>query len=153
MAQTEPARAKNWAPRFSLLTVLLLMVLLACGITIFRLWREVGPLRVEVRELRNETGRLAIDDPAKPHVVEVRTNDDFTWKWRVWIPEGRAYRIQLATQDIPAKGYPATHGMISMDQPGEHWIEYRITPNPDSEHWMDKLTTSTGSGVVPLNPG
>jgi hypothetical protein len=121
------------------------MALLACGITIFSLWREVGPLRVEVRELRNETGRLSIDDPSKPHVVEVRTDDEFTWKWRVWIPAGRAYRVKLATQDIPAKGYPTTQGMISMEEPGEHWIEYRIAPNPDSEQWMDKLTTSNGS--------
>jgi hypothetical protein len=105
----------------------------ACGITIFSLWREVGPLRVEVRELRNETGRLSIDDPSKPHVVEVRTDDEFTWKWRVWIPAGRAYRVKL------------TQGMISMEEPGEHWIEYRIAPNPDSEQWMDKLTTSNGS--------
>jgi hypothetical protein len=121
------------------------MALLACGITIFSLWREVGPLRVEVRELRNETGRLSIDDPSKSHVVQVRTDDDFTWKWRVWIPEGRAYRLQVATQDIPAKGYPATRGMISLDDAGEIWIEYRIAPSQDSENWMDKLTTPTGS--------
>lgn len=142
--ETTPT-TKRWIPRFSLLTVLLLMALSACGITIFRLWYEVGPLRVEVRELRNETGRLSIDDPSKPHVVQVRTNDEFTWKWRVWIPAGRAYRIQLAVQDIPKKGYPKTQGMILLDEPGEMWIEYRIAPSPGSENWMDKLTTSSGS--------
>jgi hypothetical protein len=120
------------------------MALLACGITIFRLWREVGPLQVEVRELRSETGRLSIDDPSKPHVVQVRTNDDFTWKWRIWIPEGRAYRLQMATQDIPAKGYPATNGMISLEQPGEVWAEYRIAPSQDSKDWMDRMTTPSG---------
>lgn len=124
--------------------MLLMMALLACGITIFRLWHEVGPLHVEVRQLRNETGRLSIDDASKPHVVQVRTNDEFTWKWRVWIPEGRAYRLQLATQDIPKTGYPATQGMILLDEPGETWIEYRIAPSPN-HHWMDKLSTSTAS--------
>jgi hypothetical protein len=36
-------------------------------------------------------------------------------------------------------------GMMSFEEPGEHWIEYRIAPSTDSEHGMDKLTTSNGS--------
>ena len=44
-----------------------------------------------------------------------------------------------------AEGYPPTQGMMSLDQPGEHWIEYRVAPSPDSKHWMDKLSTANGS--------
>jgi hypothetical protein len=121
------------------------MALLACGITIAQLWREVGPLREKNRGLRDEVGRFSIDDPTKTNVIEVRTTVDFTWKWRVWIPEGRAYRLQMATEDIPKTGYPAARGTISLDEPGEKWIEYRIAPSPNSEHWMDELSTPTAS--------
>jgi hypothetical protein len=121
------------------------MTIVGLSIVVAQLWREVGPLREENRGLRDEVGRLSIDDPTKTSVIDLRTTDDFTWKWRVWIPEGRAYRLQMATEDISKTGYPSARGTISLDEAGETWIEYRITPSPNSEHWMDKLSTPTAS--------
>jgi hypothetical protein len=135
----------RFRPRISLLTSLLLMTIVGLTIVVAQLWREVVPLREENRGLRDEVGRLSIDDPTKTSVIEVRTTDDFTWKWRVWIPEGRAYQLQMATEDIPKTGYPESRGTISLDEPGETWIEYRIAPSPNSELWMDKLSTPTAS--------
>ena len=60
-----PTESQSRRPRFSLLTLLLLMAIAAMGIVIWQLWSEVEPLRAEVRNLRLETGRLTIDDPAK----------------------------------------------------------------------------------------
>jgi hypothetical protein len=108
-----------WTPRFSILTALLLMTIVGLAIVATRLWREVDPLRAELGRLRDEVGALSIDDPAKPCAIEVRTTSDDTWKWRVWIPEGRAYELHVATENIPKKDIPADQGMIVLEDSGE----------------------------------
>ena len=121
------------------------MTILGMAIVIAQLWREVGPMRVQLRQLRDEVGRLTIDDPTKFHAIRVRSDNDYLWKWRVWVPEGREYRINMATQGIPKDGYPQSQGMITHDQTGESWIEYRIVKDPNSNSWTDKLSTPSGS--------
>ena len=61
------------------------------------------------------------------------------------MPEGREYHVQMAGQDIPKDGFPAPQGMISLDQPGESWIEYRLTYDPQTKSWSDTMSTPTGS--------
>lgn len=135
----------RFRPRISLLTAILLMTILGMAIVLVQLWREVKPMRTQLRQLRDEVGRLSIDDPAKFHAIRVRSDNDYLWKWRVWVPEGREYRIYLATEDIPKEGYPQSQGMITLDHAGESWIEYRIAKDPNSNNWMDKLSTPSGS--------
>ncbi len=134
-----------WLPRFSLSSALLLMTIVGLAIVVVQLWREVGPLRANVRRLRDEVGALSIDDPTKPCAIRVRTNDEFTWKWRLWIPEGRAYVLKNSNKNIPKQGLAASHGSIAMDEPGETWIEYQIAPDPTSGIWMDRLCTPHAS--------
>jgi hypothetical protein len=134
-----------WRPRFSLLTALLLMTIVGMAISLVRLWREVGPLRADVLRLRNEVGALMIDDETKPCAIRVRTSDDLTWKWRVWIPQGREYLLRCAGESIPKQGFPAGNSSISLSTAGEIWIEYHIAFDPRSQTWQDKLTTRTGS--------
>ena len=68
----------RFRPRISILNALLLTTIVAMAIVIVQLWREVGPLRTEVRQLRNQTGKLSILDPTKTHAIEVATLDDLT---------------------------------------------------------------------------
>jgi hypothetical protein len=131
---------RRW-PRFSLLTALMLMTIMGLLITVAKLWREVGPLRADVLRLRNEVGSLTIDDATKPHAIRVRTSDDFTWKWRISIPQGREYVLKCACESIPKQGFPAEQGSITLSEPGEVWIEYRIAFDPQSKTWQDRLST------------
>jgi hypothetical protein len=135
----------SFRPRISILTALLLMAMLGMAIVIVQQWRLIKPMRDELTSLRNETGRLAIDDPTKFHAIEVRTDGECVWKWRVWVPEGREYQINIATENIPKDAFPSNNGMIVLSKPGESWIEYRITKDPDGKSWMDQLSTSNGS--------
>ncbi|HEY4235236.1 MAG TPA: hypothetical protein VGM76_17530 [Lacipirellulaceae bacterium] len=130
--------------RFSLLTALLLTAIVAMAMVIMLFWREIGPLRSEVRRLRNEVGTLSIDDETKPCAIRVRTVDDFTWKWRLWIPKCREYLLKH-DDSIPKQGFPAGQGSIALSEPGEIWIEYRIAFDPRSKTWQDKLTTPSAS--------
>jgi hypothetical protein len=132
-------------PRLSIRTALLLMTILGMAIVIIQQWKLIKPMRDELTMLREETGRLSIEDRTKFHAIKVRTDGEYLWKWRVWIPDGREYQLNIATQDIPKDGYPSGNGMITLDKPGESWIEYRIAKDPDGKNWMDKLSTPSGS--------
>src|SRR5687767_8697943 len=96
----------GFRPRISLLTALLFITIAGMAIVIVQLWREVGPLRVEVRRLRDETGVLSVDDPTKIHAIQVQTENDLTWKWRVWIPENRIYVLRSVGGGVPTVGLP-----------------------------------------------
>jgi hypothetical protein len=130
----------RFQPRFSLFTALPLMTIVGLAIVVVLQWREVGPLRGEVRRLHDEVGALSIDDPAKPCAIEIRTNDDFTWKWRFWIPKGQNYELRYLAGEIPEEGIPSPSGMSSLIEPGEYWVQYKISRDP-SGIWFDKLET------------
>jgi hypothetical protein len=131
--------------RFSLLTLLLVMALAALGVTVLQLYRELVPMRAELRRLRDEVGELSIEDDELFHAIEVRTPEEFVWKWRIWIPEGAAYTLHHTSEKIPKRGFPASHSTITLTNPGEQWVEYRISRNARSGKWMDGLLTSMGS--------
>src|SRR5882724_1348501 len=97
--------------RLSLLNLFCLTAIVALSIVIALLWREVVPLRTEIRQLRNEVGKLTIDDPTKVAVIQFHQNDDeLTWRWRVWIPAGHSYRLRWIDAAIPRTEFPALGG-------------------------------------------
>ncbi|MCI0492400.1 MAG: hypothetical protein L0Z07_05650, partial [Planctomycetes bacterium] len=61
----QPEQHWRFRPRFTLLTLLLLMTIVAMAIAMIQLWREVGPLRADNRRLRQEFGYLSIRDENK----------------------------------------------------------------------------------------
>jgi hypothetical protein len=83
---SEETTTPRWSPRFSLLTLTLLTAIVALAMTVRSLWREVGPLREQVRHLEVELGHLDVTDAERPHVIAVRTDDPLTWRWRVYLP-------------------------------------------------------------------
>lgn len=104
--------------RFSILTLLLITAIVALVLTVVQLYRDLSPLRTEVQQLREETGQLAISDPAALQAIGVETYSDWAWKWRIWIPAGKAYSVHYAASDIPPRReYPAN--TRSFDLPAE----------------------------------
>jgi hypothetical protein len=113
----------HWRPRLSLLSALLLMTIVGLSIAVTQLWREVGPLRAKVSLLRNETGRLSVDDPTQIHAIEVRTSEPLLWKWRVWVPDGRTGRYFLLFANISA-------ALASLQTAAKMTIAPNTTPDP-----------------------
>lgn len=136
---------RSWRPRLSLLSLLLLMTIVGMAIVIARLWHEVGPLRAEVRKLRDEVGALSIDDPKKVYAIQVRMTPDYVWKWRVWVPEGRSYLLKYAGENIPKAGIPKPNGFITVNKSGETWVQYNISPEAAATRWAGSLQTPGGS--------
>jgi hypothetical protein len=121
------------------------MTIVGLAIVTTRLYREVGPLRAEVRQLRDEVGVLSIDDPTKVYAIGVRTSPDYIWKWRVWIPEGHAYLMKYAGETIPKSGIPKPSGYITLGTPGETWVQFKIEPEAGATRWAGYLEAPGGS--------
>lgn len=93
----------RFRPRISILNALLLMTIVAMAIVIVQLWREIGPMRRQLQELRVEVGSLDVDDDSQIHAVSVKEAGSFRWNWRIWLPKGRDYWIH-ASHSVPEKG-------------------------------------------------
>lgn len=91
----------RFRPRFSLLTMLLVMTIAGMAIVIALMWREVGPLRAANRQMRTELGLLTIEDPKRAHAISLPTLEDNAWKWRIYLPPGRQYSLSLWSGHLP----------------------------------------------------
>jgi hypothetical protein len=120
------------------------MTIAGMAIVIVGLWREVGPLRDEVRRLRDEVGVISVDDPERIHAIRIDTGGDLLWKWRVWLPENRVYVLRSHGDKVPKEAYPNEGGSIWLREPGEHVIVYRIQRNAQNDEWYGQLETRTG---------
>lgn len=143
----EQARSRTrWRPRFSILSALLAMTIVGLAIVTTRLWREVGPLRQELRRLRDEVGELSVDDATKIHAMEVRTNDPLMWKFRVWVPAGQKAVAKARWGDVPRVGFPQPKSSVYLN-PGEQWVTYCVKHSPSLDSWSVALESATGGSA------
>jgi hypothetical protein len=124
---------------------LLVTTVIALSVTVVMLYRELGPLRNDVARLRSEVGELNIEDRTKLHVIRVDTDNELEWKWRIWIPEGRRFRLRAIGGSIPKEGYPTSGGTVDLSESGEHVIRYVIRRDPRDGSWRGSVHTQTAS--------
>ncbi len=131
--------------QFSLVNLVLMTTIVALAITVYRLWHEVAPLRAEVKLLRNEVGELYVEDASKLHAIQVETENQLEWKWRIWVPEGASYAVRSYGDQVPEKGYPKWGGTMYLREPGEHVLRYIIRFDPENDRWEGGLQMEGGS--------
>jgi hypothetical protein len=149
----------RFRPRFSLLTALLLMTIVGMAIVLVQLWREVGPLRLENRQMRTELGQLTIDVASQVQAIEVRQPDPNLWRWRLYLPPGGKYQLLEFGGILPARGglsnqqwldtlKNAQHGIGSGAFSG-HMLEGELTLEAtlrkENDQW--KFATHPGGGA------
>jgi hypothetical protein len=139
-------------PRFSLLSAILLMTIVGFSIVTIQLWREVGPLRLEVRQLRDEAGRLSVEAPDKIHAIQLRTHNELAWEWKVWIPEGELVQVKYVWGKIPGSGYPQPLGVASL-KAGENRIALIASRNAANDGWFADLKTESPAAGTILHGG
>lgn len=149
MSESAPAEGRSSRrrlPRFSLATALLLMAIVALSTTVWRLWSEVEPLRVENKRLNEERGTLVIEDRSKLQAIKIpsRFAGEGMSSYRVFVPEGTLYWAFLVVNDISKEGYPQLkrfpdrHGILGSGtnlplfgrlEPGEHVVSIKTVPH------------------------
>ncbi len=137
-------RSSPRRPRFSLRTLLLLTTIAALGVAVWKLGSEVVPMRAEVRRLRVEVGDLVVEDESKLYAIQAHTDSELTWKWRMWIPPGKSYRIRCVDGPVPKDGFTEGGGTIYLHSSGEFWVAYRIRRNPRDGKWYSSLSHAEG---------
>lgn len=146
MSNSVESRPSRWKPRISLLTGLLLLTIAGMAIVIVRLWNEVGPQRVELRRLRDELGVLTIEDSSKLHAIQVQTNDNLQWKWRIWAPDDDEYTLRFKWGEVPKDGFPELDVGCSIE-PGENLITLTLQKDRNDGEWKTRVETTSGDGI------
>ena len=139
----------NFRPRISILTALLLMTLLAMALVIAQQWREVGPLRAEVQELREQVGVLKIEDPAKIHAIAVPSDAEGVVRWRVYVPAGTTAVLRAKGGDIARTGYP--EGKFQRDLgAGEHLLKFTAEKHGSHGSWVAEIKSPQSYSMIAL---
>jgi hypothetical protein len=143
-------RSSYFHPRISILSLLLFTTIVGMAIVILQLWREIGPLRDEVRQLRTDVGKLTIDDPSKIQGIEVPTPSNRAWLWRIWIPPGQSIFIGCAVGDVPQTGEPTGGRTVPLD-PGENLVSLTFYRDDGDPRWKYRFGQPTAAfpGIVP----
>jgi hypothetical protein len=91
--------------QFSLGGLLLFVLLVAMGMSLFVTARRLRQAEAELAEYRRAYGILKVENPTKLQAIALWTGEPNHWRWRVYFPRGR-YDICVATTGIPARGLP-----------------------------------------------
>jgi hypothetical protein len=88
----------------SLLSWMLILVLAASNVVLYRRLREVEPA---LEKLRSEMGELTVSDDRLLHAIAVPSFEDSTYRWRIHLPKGRRFVMHaVANKSIPEEGLP-----------------------------------------------
>ncbi len=64
------------------------------------IYKQARDLR-GLKQTLGDAGYLDVTDESKYHAIAVPTYDDLTWRWRVWLPEGKRYSMVAVLNDLP----------------------------------------------------
>ena len=138
--------------RISIKNLLLIVAFVGMAIVIALQWREIGPLRAQVRSMRTELGQLNIDEPSVAQAIRVGTTEADHWRWRIYLPPGRKYGLFTYFGTIPPTNSPdqawfksvkkSGRGTYGTCRDGEFLFDVRLVK--EDGRWS--LVTSNGNG-------
>jgi hypothetical protein len=122
-------------PRFTLRFALWVTAAVALGITAWlaaRQFRENQRLRIENSKLRNEVGRLTIEPGQEDriHAIRIPSFEKSTWRWRVYVPDGKTLSVKVTVGQIPVDGFPRKNFQDQLPA-GQHVLSVAIRSNGD----------------------
>jgi hypothetical protein len=149
--------------RFSLLS-LLAMAALACFAAAYygvvrrhaAAQRQVAELKEttarqaeQIVALQTELGHLTIEDRSKVHLLELPTPGGREWKFRVYLPPGKKWRLCSSQGPIPAQGFDGIQTGWGSLQEGEQTIEAFVhAPEGGSPEFVVRTPTGTSRGGI-----
>ncbi len=101
-------------------------------------------VNAELQKYRNEAGHLTISKHEEVHAIGVQVTGALEWKWRVYLPANREYRLHLATGEVPKAGAPGPGEAIGAYTPLHRTGEFLILANVEKNHrgrWVLAVST------------
>ena len=125
--------------QFSLRELFAAVTIVVLVVALWHTASRLDPLEREVQLLRNETGRLTIEDPDLVHAIEVPITGNYRWRWRIHLPQDRDYWLHSAEGAIPDSGLPAkgvgkSRSRIRGPHGPEFILDVAIEKNFDGTH-------------------
>ena len=120
--------------QFSLRELLLFVLLVAMGLSLFVTARRFLRAEAELAEYRREYGILKVENPTMLHAVARWTPEPGQWRWRVHLPPGR-YDLCWRTTGIPADGIPKPEHGDTQDFAGFTDVSVAAYKNPQDGAW------------------
>jgi hypothetical protein len=143
---SDSGQLSRW--KFSLRTLLLSVVIVCLAIPLVLQSFKLRSAEAELRQLRNETGRLTIGDPKKVHVIAVDMDEPNTWRWKMFLPKGVRYSWCLGYGRILGQGVPSPMIKSTSAEPysesdAEVVIDARLRQMDDG-HWLLSVSSRIG---------
>jgi len=98
----------------------------------------------ELQKYRNEAGHLTISNREEVHAVGVQVTGSLEWKWRVYLPANREFRLHLATGEVPKAGAPGPGEAVGAYTPFRCSGEFLILGKVEKNHrgtWVLAVST------------
>ncbi len=98
----------------------------------------------ELQKYRSEAGHLTISHHNKVHAIGVQVTGSLEWKWRVYLPVSREFRLHLTTGEVPNAGAPGPGEAIGAYTPFHRSGEFPILAKVEKNHrghWVLAVST------------
>jgi hypothetical protein len=149
--QPEPNRGRLGRWQFSLGGLLLFVLFVAMGLSLFVAVRRAWQAEAELADYQRQYGILKVEDLTELQAVAVWTGEPNHWRWRVYFPRGR-YDICYATEGIPANGLPSRISGCNADFEGLCEISVAAYRDPKDGVWKYALSSHGPHVGVTLYP-
>lgn len=128
--------------KFSLKSFIAVSLVVALGTGLVITARQSRESRAELRSLRAELGLLNVEDESKINVVSVTQTENKRWKWRIFLPPGHAYDLNLTSISIEESGYPTPVVTFWIDGGEEFTLTIDCKRNKQGRCVMTSWTTN-----------
>ncbi|WP_044301796.1 hypothetical protein [Rhodopirellula sallentina] len=96
--------------RYSLRSFLIATTVVTVAVYHWNVSRRLREAEMTVAKLRDETGRLNIEDNSLVNVIAVESGESNVWRWRMFVPKGHKYMWHVASERIPYGKIPDRAG-------------------------------------------
>lgn len=111
---------KSYRLRYSLRAFLIATSIATFAVYNWSVSQRLRTAEMTVKQLRDETGRLNIEDNNVVNVMAVDSGKSNVWRWRMFVPKGHKYMWHLASDGIPFGKIPDRAGRSSISN-ARYW--------------------------------
>jgi hypothetical protein len=109
---------------------------------------EIRDLRIALGILDEAPNFLTIADKKQVHLRAIPTHDELHWRWRIFLPPGSTWEIQLTEGelwDARRERYMGGGGSTSIKQDGEFMLDARLTRDAEGRACIEIRQGSSAS--------